>query len=309
MKLDVERWGIVFQNPVMLAAGTCGFGEELREVVDLEALGGLVTKSVTLEPRQGNPSPRVAEIGASMINSVGLANPGLDLVRSAKLPWMREHLRRAKVFVSLAGHTPEEYLALVEGLDGEEGFVGYELNLSCPNDVRMQRPFALDPASVTEVVAGTRARTERPLLVKLAPNDPDLGETARRAEEAGADGLTLVNTLPGLSMDAGHGRAVLGAGHGGISGPGLRGAGLLAVATARRATALPLLGVGGVGSAHDALQYLFAGAFLVQVGTATFADPRSAERIVRDLERWGRRQGVGSVDDLVGAGLPLSVEG
>ena len=309
MKLDVERWGIVFQNPVMLAAGTCGFGEELREVVDLEALGGLVTKSVTLEPRQGNPSPRVAEIGASMINSVGLANPGLDLVRSEKLPWMREHLRRAKVFVSLAGHTPEEYLALVEGLDGEEGFVGYELNLSCPNDVRMQRPFALDPASVTEVVAGTRARTERPLLVKLAPNDPDLGETARRAEEAGADGLTLVNTLPGLSMDAGHRRAVLGAGHGGISGPGLRGAGLLAVATARRATALPLLGVGGVGSAHDALQYLFAGAFLVQVGTATFADPRSAERIVRDLERWGRRQGVGSVDDLVGAGLPLSVEG
>ena len=309
MKLDVERWGIVFQNPVMLAAGTCGFGEELREVVDLEALGGLVTKSVTLEPRQGNPSPRVAEIGASMINSVGLANPGLDLVRSEKLPWMREHLRRAKVFVSLAGHTPEEYLALVEGLDGEEGFVGYELNLSCPNDVRMQRPFALDPASVTEVVAGTRARTERPLLVKLAPNDPDLGETARRAEEAGADGLTLVNTLPGLSMDAGHRRAVLGAGHGGISGPGLRGAGLLAVATARRATALPLLGVGGVGSAHDALQYLFAGAFLVQVGTATFADPRSAERIVRDLERWGRRQGVGSVDDLVGDGLPLSVEG
>ena len=309
MKLDVERWGIVFQNPVMLAAGTCGFGEELREVVDLEALGGLVTKSVTLEPRQGNPSPRVAEIGASMINSVGLANPGLDLVRSEKLPWMREHLRRAKVFVSLAGHTPEEYLALVEGLDEEEGFVGYELNLSCPNDVRMQRPFALDPASVTEVVAGTRARTERPLLVKLAPNDPDLGETARRAEEAGADGLTLVNTLPGLSMDAGHRRAVLGAGHGGTSGPGLRGAGLLAVATARRATALPLLGVGGVGSAHDALQYLFAGAFLVQVGTATFADPRSAERIVRDLERWGRRQGVGSVDDLVGAGLPLSVEG
>ena len=309
MKLDVERWGIVFQNPVMLAAGTCGFGEELREVVDLEALGGLVTKSVTLEPRQGNPSPRVAEIGASMINSVGLANPGLDLVRSEKLPWMREHLRRAKVFVSLAGRTPEEYLALVEGLDGEEGFVGYELNLSCPNDVRMQRPFALDPDSVTEVVAGTRARTERPLLVKLAPNDPDLGETALRAEEAGADGLTLVNTLPGLPTDAGLRRAVLGAGHGGISGPGLRAAGLLAVTTARRATALPLLGVGGVGSAHDALQYLFAGAFLVQVGTATFADPRSAERIVRDLERWGRRQGVGSVDDLVGAGLPLSVEG
>ena len=304
MKLAVERWGIVFQNPVMLAAGTCGFGEELHEVVDLEALGGLVTKSVTLEPRRGNPSPRVAEIGTSMINSIGLANPGLDRVRSEKLPWMREHLRRAKVFVSLAGRVPEEYLALVEGLDGEEGFVGFELNLSCPNDSRRERPFALDPDAVAEVVAGTRARTRRPLLVKLAPNDPDLGETARRAEGAGADGLTLVNTLPGLAIDTDQRRAALGAGHGGISGPGLRGAGLLAVATARRMTQLPLLGVGGVGSASDALQYLFAGAFLVQVGTATFADPRSAERIVRDLERWGQRNGVGSVDDLVGAGLP-----
>lgn len=306
MRLVVERWGIVFQNPVLLAAGTCGFGEELQEVVDLEALGGLVTKSVTLEPRLGNQSPRVAEIGMSMINSVGLANPGLDRVRSEKLPWIREHLRRAKVFISLAGRAPEEYLALVEELDKEEGFVGYELNLSCPNDSRMQRPFVLDHDAVAEVVAGTRARTGRPLLVKLAPNDPDLGETARRAEGAGADGLTLVNTLPGLAIDTDHRRAVLGAGHGGTSGPGLRGAGLLAVATARRMTALPLLGVGGIGSTRDALQYLLAGASLVQVGTATFADPRSAERIIRDLERWGRRQGVRSVDDLVGAGLPRS---
>jgi dihydroorotate dehydrogenase (NAD+) catalytic subunit len=288
----------------MLAAGTCGFGEELHEVVDLEALGGLVTKSVTLEPRLGNPSPRVAEIGTSMINSIGLANPGLDRVRSEKLPWIRKHLRRAKVFVSLAGRAPDDYLALVEGLDGEEGFVGYELNLSCPNDSRMQRPFALDQDAVAEVVAATRMRTARPLLVKLAPNDPDLGGTARRAESAGADGLTLVNTLPGLAIDTDQRRAVLGAGPGGISGPGLRGAGLLAVATARRMTQLPLLGVGGIGSASDALQYLFAGAFLVQVGTATFADPRSAERIIRDLGRWGQRNGVASVDDLVGAGLP-----
>jgi len=304
MKLAVERWGVVFQNPVMLAAGTCGFGEELHEVVDLEALGGLVTKSVTLEPRLGNPSPRVAEIGTSMINSIGLANPGLDRVRSEKLPWIRKHLRRAKVFVSLAGRAPDDYLALVEGLDGEEGFVGYELNLSCPNDSRMQRPFALDQDAVAEVVAATRMRTARPLLVKLAPNDPDLGGTARRAESAGADGLTLVNTLPGLAIDTDQRRAVLGAGPGGISGPGLRGAGLLAVATARRMTQLPLLGVGGIGSASDALQYLFVGAFLVQVGTATFADPRSAERIIRDLGRWGQRNGVASVDDLVGAGLP-----
>jgi dihydroorotate dehydrogenase (NAD+) catalytic subunit len=303
VKLSVEHWGISFQNPVLLAAGTCGFGEELREVVDLEALGGFVTKSVTLAPRSGNPAPRVAEIGPTMINSIGLANPGLAKVRDEKLPWLRAHVRRARVFVSLAGRTTDDYFALVEALEPESGFVGFELNLSCPND-RGHRPFALDPDAVTQVVAGARARTRRALLVKLAPNDPDLADTARRAEAAGADGLTLVNTLPGLALDPVTRRPVLGAGQGGISGPPLRGMGLLAVATARRATRIPLVGVGGITSADDALQYFLAGASLVQVGTASFADPRAAERIVRDLERWGRRAGIGSVDELVGGGVP-----
>ena len=302
MKLAVERWGVAFQNPVLLAAGTCGFGEELSDVVDLEALGGFVTKSVTLEPRRGNPAPCVAEIGPTMINSVGLANPGLARVRSEKLPWIRAHLRRARVFVSLAGRTVEDYLELLEGLDGEEGFIGFELNLSCPNH-RGRRPFALDPDAAARVVAGARARSERPLLAKLAPNDPELADTVRRVEEAGADGITLVNTLPGLALDAARGKPLLGAGQGGVSGPALRGLGLLAVATARSVTALPLLGVGGIVRAEDALEYLLAGASLVQVGTASFADPRAAERIVHDLERWGRRSRVASVDDLVGAAV------
>ena len=303
MRLVLECWGIAFQNPVLLASGTCGFGEEIHDVVELDALGGFVTKSVTIDPRRGNPGPRVAEIGPAMINSVGLANPGLERVRAEKLPWIREHVRRARVFVSLAGSTPEEYCTLVEGLDAEAGFVGYELNLSCPND-RGRRPFVLDLDAIAEVVAGTRARTRRPLLAKLAPNDPDLAETVRLAERAGADGLTLVNTLPGLAIDPIRRRPLLGEGQGGLSGPGLRGAGVLAVATARRVTALPLVGVGGIGSADDALQYLLAGASFVQVGTASFADPRTAEQIVRDLERWGRRQHLGAVDQLVGAAVP-----
>ena len=309
MRLAVERWGVTFQNPVLLAAGTCGFGEELRDIVNLEALGGFVTKSVTLEPRRGNPAPRVAELGGwppAMINSVGLANPGLERVRAEKLPWIREHVRRARVFVSLAGRSPEEYFALIEGLDREGGFMGFELNLSCPNDSRLRRPFALDPDAAAEVVAGARARTERTLLVKLAPNDPDLAETVRRAEGGGADGLTLVNTLPGLALDTSARKPVLGAGQGGVSGPGLRGVGLLAVATAREATALPLVGAGGIAVTDDALQYLLAGASLVQVGTATFADPRAAERIARGLERWGRRHVVADVDELVGAAVPRS---
>lgn len=303
MKLELERWGITFQNPVLLAAGTCGFGQELADVVDLESLGGFVTKSVTVEPRHGNPAPRVAEIGPSMINSVGLANPGLEKVKAEKLPWIRANVRRPRVFVSLAGRSAEDYFTLLEALEPEAGFVGFELNLSCPND-RGHRPFALDPDAVSQVVAGARARTRRALLVKLAPNDPDLAETARRAEAAGADGLTLVNTLPGTGFDPVTRRPVIGAGQGGLSGPPLRGAGLLAVANARRATRLPLVGVGGITHLEDALQYLVAGASLVQVGTASFAEPRTAERIVRELARWGRRQGIASVEEIVGSAVP-----
>ncbi len=296
MDLRRDVFGTTFQNPVLLAAGTCGFGKELVDVVDLEALGGLVTKSVTLEPRAGNPAPRVAEFGAGMVNSVGLANPGLEAVRRTKLPWIREHLERARVFVSVAGHTPDEFVRIVEDLDGEEGFLGFELNLSCPNDDRLGgRPFSLDPEALDEVVSRVRARTERPLLAKLAPNDPELPRTARTAEDAGADGLTLVNTVPGLVLDPdGHGPA-LGAGAGGVSGPAIRPVGVRAVAEVREHAELPIVGVGGILSAADALEYLRAGAVLVQVGTATFADPRAAERIVADLEAWGRRRGVGSV--------------
>lgn len=298
-RLRVEALGTTFQNPILLAAGTCGFGMEVTDVVDLEVLGGLVTKSVTPEARTGNPAPRVAEFGAGMINSIGLANPGLEGARRDKLPWLRTHLRRARVVVSVAAHTIEGYVTVVEGLAGEEGFVAFELNLSCPNDARLGgRPFALDPDALHAVVSRCRDATDRPLSVKLAPNDPDLGATVQAAEEAGAHALTLVNTLPGLVLDPADGSPLLGAGHGGVSGPALRAAGVRAVSVARSATALPILGVGGVTSAIDAVQYLRAGATLVQVGTASFADPRAAERIVRSLPRELDRAGVTSVADL-----------
>lgn len=299
MKLDVELFGAVFQNPVLLAAGTCGFGRELAEVLDLERLGGFVTKSVTLEPRAGNPAPRVAEFGAGMLNSIGLANPGLAGARDEKLPWIRDHVRRPRVFVSLAGHREEEYLRLVEGLDGEDGFLGFELNLSCPNDARRGgAPFALDPDAVGRIVEGCRARTERPILAKLAPNDPALIGTVRVAADAGADGLTLVNTLPGLLL-RGDGAPELGAGQGGVSGPALRPVGLLAVRTAHGSTSLPLVGAGGVARAEDAVAYARAGASLVQVGTASFADPRAGVRIADGLVRWGRANGAARWTDLL----------
>lgn len=280
---DIALFGTTFQNPVLLAAGTCGFGREVADVIDVEALGGLVTKSVTLEPRAGNPAPRVAEFDGGMLNSIGLANPGVEAVRREKLPWLGG-LARARVFVSLAGHTPDDYPRLIETLDDADGFLGYELNLSCPNDARLGGlPFALDLEALPPLLDACRRRTERPLLAKLAPNDVRLPETAERVADAGLDGVTLVNTLPGRLLEAVAGTPVLGAGSGGVSGPALRPVGVHAVASVSERVGLPLLGVGGVRCTADARQYLDAGATLVQVGTGALADPRAPERIARGL--------------------------
>jgi len=300
--LDTELFGVRFQNPVLLAASTCGFGMELQDVIDVDVLGGFVTKSVTLEPRAGNAAPRVSEFGAGMLNSIGLANPGLEGARREKLPWIAANVRRAQVFVSLAGHTVEEYFQLVEGLDDADGFLGFEVNLSCPNDAkRGGPPFALDPESVSRIVTGCRARSQRTILAKLAPNDPDLPNTVKRATEAGADGLTLVNTVPGLLLRT-DGAAELGAGPGGVSGPALRPIGLRAVAMARPHTTVPLVGVGGVFAPPDAVAYARAGASLVQMGTASFADPRAGDKLARGLAKWGRHNRVPSWESLVAKG-------
>lgn len=278
--------GLRFQNPVLLAAGTCGFGPEVAGTVDLERLGGWVTKSVTLEPRRGNPAPRVAEAPDAMINSVGLANPGVEEVRRRILPRLRDLAKRPRVLVSVAGHSLDEYLRVVELLEESTGFHGFELNLSCPNDQRLGgRPFALDREALQSVVSGVRERTDRPLFVKLAPHDPDLEGTVRAAESAGASALTLVNTLPVSEVAEGAAWPRLGAGPGGMSGPALRPVGLEAVRKARGVTRLPVVGVGGILGPSDAMEYLEAGASLIQMGTATFADPRAPERVVEVLER------------------------
>lgn len=303
MRLQQTLFGTTFQNPVHLAAGTCGFGRELAELVDLDALGGLVTKSVTVEPRRGNPPPRVTEFGGGMLNSIGLTNPGVDAVRERELPWLRENVRRARVWVSVAGHSAEDYARVVATLDGEDGFLGFEINLSCPNDRGLgRRPFALDPDATCRVLTAVRERTDRPILAKLAPNAPDPAAVMRAAEDAGADGLTLVNTLPGLVLDPETGRDRLGAGKGGMSGPALRPVGVLAVREATEVTRLPLVGVGGIASTDDALEYLRAGAVLVQVGTASFADPRAALRVVEGLGRWGGGRDGSALSEVVGGG-------
>lgn len=287
MRTGTELFGARFNHRVLAAAGTSGFGEPLADVMKPTDIGGIVTRSVTVEPRGGNRAPRVAEYPGGMLNSVGLANPGVKAVREGKIPWMRRHLGGLPVFVSVAGAHAGEYAEVVAGLDGEDGFLGYELNLSCPNDAhRVGRPFCLDPKALVKVLKEVRPTTERPLLVKLAPNDPEIGATAALAAAHGADGITAINTMPGF-LPSRRGGARLGAGRGGASGPLLLPVGLAAVQEIKAAVSVPVIGVGGILTAADARAYLDVGASLVQIGTGSFADPRCTAKVARGLEAYG----------------------
>lgn len=301
MNLAQTLFGAPFQNPVLLAGGTAGYGREVDGIVDIDRLGGIVTKAVTPEPRSGNPPMRATEYDAGMMNSVGLANVGLARFRTEKLPWLRDRLSAARVLVNVAGKTVEDYIEVVEGLDDEEGFLGYELNVSCPNVKEGGAAFCARRDLLEEVVSAARRRTRRPLIVKLAPNLPDIGTTAAVAADAGADGITLINTFPGLLFDVETRRPVLGAGTGGVSGPAVLPMGVYAVWQAAGRVEVPIIGVGGIRSGSDAVQYLLAGASLVEIGTASFADPRAPERVIEGLVQYGERHGVADLRELVGA--------
>lgn len=280
---SVTVFGHTFQNPVLLAAGTAGFGRELDGVMDLDRLGGIVTKAVSLAPRHGNPAPRVAEFAGGMLNSVGLANPGLEAVRTRDLPWLVARLTRARILVNIVGFTESEYAEVVAGLDDLDAITGYEINLSCPNTSAGGVEFGADPASVSRVISGVRRVTRRAVIAKLSPALPDIAGIARAAVDAGADGISVVNTMPGYLYDEALPR--LGNGNGGVSGPALLPVGLLAVRRVKeRMPDIPVIGVGGVRSARDVRQYLRAGAALVAIGTGHLADPHLPARIVRDLE-------------------------
>jgi dihydroorotate dehydrogenase (NAD+) catalytic subunit len=283
--LSRELFGRRFQNPILLAAGTAGFGIELEGVLDLDRLGGLVTKAVSREPRGGNPAPRVAEFPGGMLNSVGLANPGVARVRAEYLPWLASRLQRAQVLVNVVGFTTEEYGDIVTELDGAPGIAAFELNLSCPNTRAGGIEFGADRTCVQRIISQCRGRTRLPLIAKLSPVLPDIAGMALAARDAGADAISAVNTMPGL-LFSGTGASRLGNGSGGVSGPALLPIGVLAVARiVERIGATPVIGVGGVRSAEDVRQYLAVGASLVALGTAALADPRLPERIIRDLER------------------------
>jgi dihydroorotate dehydrogenase (NAD+) catalytic subunit len=274
--------------------------------MNLDALGGFVTKAVSLAPRTGNKSPRVAEFEGGMINAVGLANPGLEAVRRDHLPWLASHYPTARKIVNVVGFTVEEYPAVVAGL--EEGLSkdlasavdAFELNVSCPNTKAGGMEFGADPKSLEDVVSRSRAQTKRPMLVKLSPTLPNIAEAAKIAADAGADAISVVNTIPGLVIDIEKRRPVLGFGTGGVSGPAILPVDVLATWKVRQATSLPIMGVGGVTRGADAIQYMLAGASLVGVGTAALRDPRAPERIISELDVWCRSHNVKNVLDLTG---------
>ena len=299
--LAVTVAGIEFQNPVLLAAGTAAYGRELSSVMRLDALGGIVTKAVSVERRQGARSPRVAEFDGGMINAVGLANPGVEEVRAEHLPWLAQNVRRAKVIINVVGSRTEEFATVVSMLDDSPAVAGYELNVSCPNVRAGGMEFGADESSLTDVVKRARAATKKPVFVKLSPTLQDIGKSARVAADAGADGISVVNTMPGLVIDIQTRKPALGFGTGGVSGPGLMPVGILATHRVSKAVRLPVIGVGGISKATDIVQYVIAGASLVAVGTAAMQEPRLAEKLVDDLEKWCGKNGVSSLSQLRGS--------
>ena len=295
-----------FQNPIVLAAGTAGYGEELTGVMRADRLGGLVTKAVSVSPRHGAPAPRVAEFEGGMVNAVGLANPGLEAVRRERLPWLATHLKSTRKIANVVGFVVDDYPTVVAGLeqgleDSPTALDAYELNVSCPNTKAGGMDFGADPEALRIVVERARRETRRPIFVKLAPTLANIGDAARIAADAGADAISVVNTIPGLVIDVERRMPVLGFGTGGVSGPAILPIGVLATFKVRRAVKLPILGVGGVASGTDALQYILAGASLVGIGTAAMRDPRAPERVVSELETWCQRHGVTDIQTLSGA--------
>lgn len=287
----IRVFGSTFQNPILLASGTAGFGREVAGVIELERLGGIITKAVSPEPRYGNPPPRVAEFGGGMINSVGLANPGVDRVALVELPWLEKHLDRAKVIVNVVGSTVADYVSVVRKLAASSVVALFELNVSCPNTDRGGEEFGVDDSVLADLVRRC-SDSDKPVVVKLAPTLSDIARTAEVAAAAGADGFSVVNTMPGtLIGDVGSAGSRpgyrLGAGQAGVSGPALLPIGVLAARRVKERTGKPIIGVGGIRTWHDVVQYLEAGAALVAVGTAALADPGVPERLAASWERYG----------------------
>ncbi len=298
MSLEVLLCGITLRNPVLAASGTFGYGLEFARQVDLNRLGGFIVKGLSREPIEGNPAPRLYETAAGMMNSVGLQNIGVRAFVRDKLPELAK--LRTAVFANVFGYQTEDYVEVVRVLEDHAGLAAYELNVSCPNTRHGGIYFSSDPALLGEVVSAVRKVASRPVIVKLSPNVSEIEPVARAAGDAGADALSLVNTFIALAIDARTRRPRIGAGFGGLSGPAIKPIALRLVYQAARAVSIPVIGLGGIASGEDAAEFLVAGATAVEVGTATFWDPRSPLRIAEELAEFLKRERIASVSELTG---------
>lgn len=293
--LSVRIGSLLLSNPVIAASGTFGYGVEFAHLVDLNSLGGIVVKGLSAQPLAGAPAPRLCETAGGMLNAVGLQNIGVRAFVAEKLPELRKY--RTAVIANVFGHTVAEYVEVIRVLEDAEGLAAYELNISCPNVDHRGAEFGFDPALTTEVVTAAQHAAKRPLWVKLAPN-ADVKAIARAAEAAGADALTVANTYPAMSIDPLSGRSRLGRRTGGLSGPAIKPLTLRLVYEVSRAVKLPVIGLGGIQTAADAVEYMMAGATAIQVGTAHFADPRASESVVEGLRHHCKELSLYTINDL-----------
>jgi len=298
--MRVSLAGLELVNPVIAASGTFGYGIEFEEIVSLERIGGFVTKGISLEPMAGHTAPRIIQTAAGMLNAIGLQNVGVEDFLSRKLPPLSRY-PRCKVIINVFGHTVGEYIAVIERLNQAEGIAAYELNVSCPNVHAGGMAFGADPGSLEYLVSRAKSASMRPLIVKLSPNVTSIANMAKIAEQAGADALSLTNTFLAMSIDAETRQPRLSNVTGGLSGPAIKPIALRMVYEAARAVTVPILGMGGIVTPEDAVEFLLAGATAVQVGTASYADPRAVERLARGLESWCRNHQVERVASLTRA--------
>ncbi len=298
-KLAVTVGGIALRNPVLAASGTFGYGREYAPLVDLKRLGAIVVKGISLQPASGNPTPRMVEVPGGLLNAIGLQNPGVDGFIREHLPFLRRH--RATVIVNIWGRTIEEYRDVAARFNRVPGIHGLELNISCPNIKQGGLAFGAHPPTAQKVIKAVRAATRLPLIPKLSPNVSDIGRFARLAEDCGADAISLINSIPAMAIDIETRRPVLANITGGLTGPAIHPIALKQVWEAARAVRIPVIGMGGITSAREALAFLIAGASAVAVGTATFTDPRTLLNVIAGLEAYLVRHGIPDVRQLIGS--------
>ena len=298
MNTKVNLAGVELKNPVMVASGTFGSGAEYSEFVDLNRLGAVVTKGVASVPWPGNPAPRIAETASGMLNAIGLQNPGIDLFSKRDLPFLEKF--DTKVIVNVCGHSTEEYLDVVERLADEPRVDMLEINISCPNVKEGGIAFGQDPKAVEAITKAVKAKAKQPIIMKLSPNVTDITVMAKAAEAGGADCLSLINTLTGMKIDIERQTFAIANKTGGLSGPAVKPVAVRMVYQVANAVKIPIIGMGGICTAEDAMEFILAGATAVSIGTANFANPYTTEEVIDGIEAYMRRHGVEDINELIG---------